>query len=77
MKNTLVWKKFEIFWTEIFHFKRVKMSETPCMSNGLVLIDFIQVYIFILYNTYTLFKNGVFQFLTWVLNIKSVSLRDW
>ncbi len=32
MKDNLVWKKFEIFWPEILHFKRVKMSETPCIS---------------------------------------------
>ncbi len=25
-------KKIEIFWPEILHFKRVKMSETPCIS---------------------------------------------
>jgi hypothetical protein len=30
MKNNLVWKFFEIFWHKILHFKRVKMSETPC-----------------------------------------------
>jgi hypothetical protein len=28
MKNNLTWKTFKIFWPEILHFKRVKMSET-------------------------------------------------
>ncbi len=33
MENNLVWKFFEIFWPKILHFKRVKMSETPCTTN--------------------------------------------
>ncbi len=37
MKNNLVWKKFEIFWPKILHFKRIKMSETHCTWRSKIL----------------------------------------